>query len=282
MKNFPLFFNSSLPRSGSTLLQNLLAQNRRHHCTSTNDVLDMVIRVRDGWMGSTGFIAQGLATIEPRMKSFIRHALYGFYEPEFKAGQIVFDKSRGWLQNLELLEDILQRPVKAIVCVRDIRDVVASFEKIFRRSVFTEHPLPGEERIKTLTVQSRAERLLQPDKTIGYMAASLQDVFDRGMQDRLVIVPYWELTHYPMETVQRVCNECGLESFVCDPAKVTQVTKEDDTVYGMSLHTIRSQVEPDKGHGWVGVLPDELAARLDQYYLGIQQLAKQRFLHAGR
>ena len=31
-----IFFNSSLPRSGSTLLQNILAQNPRFHCSATS------------------------------------------------------------------------------------------------------------------------------------------------------------------------------------------------------------------------------------------------------
>lgn len=275
---FPLFLNSSLPRSGSTLVQNLLAQNPAFHCTATNDLLDMVVAVRDRWMTATGFMAQGLATIEPRMKAFSRHALYGFYEPEFTAGKVVFDKSRGWLQHVELLEEILERPIKLIVCVRDVRDILASFEKIFRQSSFTDHPVSAQERLQLVTARGRAERLLQVDKTVGYTLHALKDAFDRNLENRLVLVPYHELTHAPVATMRRVCDECGLKPFTCDPGHVPQVVREDDTVYGMNLHTIKTEVIPDAGNAWVGILPEDLAQEIDTHFGFIQRLAKRRYV----
>ncbi len=268
-----------MPRAGSTLLANLLAQNPRFHCTSTNDLLDVLCTVRDKWMSCTGFIAQGLKQIEPRILDLLRGSIEGFYREEFQAGKTVFDKSRGHLSKIELLEQILGHPVKLIVPVRDIRDVVASFEKIWRRSVLTDHPVTGADSFRCLTVQGRSERLCSIDHTIGYVVAALQDAFQRGLADRLVIVPYHELTHDPVGTVARVCYECGLEPFTCDPWHVEQVTQEDDTVYGMpDLHTTRPIVEPDAGNSWVGVLPPELADILDRQFAFIQELASRRYL----
>lgn len=273
-----LILNSSLPRSGSTLLQNLLSQNPQHHCTSTNDLLDQLVRIRDSWMGGTGFIAQGLAKIEPRMKAFLRHGIYGFYADEFAAGKTVFDKSRGWLSQIELIEQILERPMKIVVTVRDICDVLASFEKIFRRSAFTDHPVQGEESFQRLTVTGRAERLLDIKKTVGYLLACLQDVYARGLENRLVIVPYYELTHHPIETIKRVCFECGIPGFACDPANVPNTTQEDDTVYGMKLHTTRPVVEPDKGQSWRGILPDDLTQRIEAAFPLVQELSRRRYI----
>lgn len=280
--DIPLVLNSSLPRSGSTLLQNLLAQNPLFHCTGTNDLLDMVMVSRDKWMQSAGFMAAGLANIKPRIVSMWRGMIEGFYRDEFAAGKTVFDKSRGWLSWLELIEQILERPVKAIVTVRDIRDVMASFEKIYRRSHVTDHPAQGIEQFRRLTVEGRTELLLAPDKTVGYMVSCLQDIFARGIEDRLVIVPYRELTHDPVNTIKRVCYECGLSPFTCDPSFVDQVTQEDDTVYGMDLHTIRSRVEPDEGESWRGILPDAVAEHLDQHYGFIQSLSQRAYLKQSR
>ena len=47
---------------------------------------------------------------------------------------IVFDKSRGWPAYLELAEFILERKVKVLVPVRPIVDVLASFEKLYRKN----------------------------------------------------------------------------------------------------------------------------------------------------
>lgn len=274
MLDIPIVFSSGLPRSGSTLLQNLLAQNPLYHCTGTNDLLDVIMRVRDSWMTLPGFIAQGLKVIEPRILSLLRGAIYGFYQPEFSAGKVVFDKCRGHLSNIELLETILARKIKVIVPVRDIRDIVSSFEKIYRKSAITDHPVQGAEVFRKLTIAGRAERLCSLDHTIGYVVNCLQDAFARGLGDRLVIVPYRELTHSPVATVKRVCLECNLPTFTCDPSHVEQVTQEDDTVYGMDLHTIRHKVEPDQGDSWRGILPVDLADLLDRQYADIQKLAK--------
>lgn len=40
---------SGLPRAGSTLLCNILAQNPRFHATATSGILEMLFRVRNGW-----------------------------------------------------------------------------------------------------------------------------------------------------------------------------------------------------------------------------------------
>jgi len=268
-----------MPRSGSTLLQNLLAQCPRHHCTPTNDgLLDLLCTVRDVWMQRPTFIAQGLKQIEPRVVASMHGMVEGFYARELSLGKHVFDKSRGHLSKIELLEAVLGRKIKVIVPIRDIRDVVASFEKLYRKSFVTDHPLSGNDVYRTLTVRGRAERLCSIDHTIGYVVNCLQDAFERGLQDRLVIVPYHELTHRPIETVKRVCEECGVESFTCDPNNVVQMVKEDDTVYGMGLHEVRKVVEPDIGESWVGVLPDDLSEHLDRQFSFIQQLAQRRYL----
>lgn len=276
--DLPIIFTAGLPRSGSTLLQNLLAQHPNHHCTSTNGLLDVLSVVRDRWMQFPPFMSQGLKTIEPRIRSLLRGAVRGFFQNEFDAGKTVFDKSRGYLSNIELMEQILGRKIRVIVTVRDIRDVIASFEKIFRKSVLTDHPDEGVNVYRRLTIQGRAERLCSIDHTVGYVINCLEDAYARNLDDRLIIIPYRELTHEPVKTVQRVCLECKLDSFACDPNNVEQITQEDDTVYGMELHTVRSAVEPDCGGSWIGVLPAALADFLDSQYGFVQNLARRSYL----
>ena len=44
-----IYFLVGLPRSGSTLLANILAQHPRIHVTPTSGVVDMLVTVRNGW-----------------------------------------------------------------------------------------------------------------------------------------------------------------------------------------------------------------------------------------
>jgi len=47
--NPTIHFISGLPRSGSTLLANLLAQNPRYHSTATSGILEILFQVRNNW-----------------------------------------------------------------------------------------------------------------------------------------------------------------------------------------------------------------------------------------
>lgn len=274
----PIVFNSGMPRSGSTLVQNLLAQDYYTHCTATNELLALVCTVRDKWMQLPGFIAQGLAAVEPRVVSGLRGLVRGFYDNEILHGDVVVDKCRGHLSKIELWERVLGHPIQVIVTVRDIRAVIASFERLYRRSMLTNHPDQGENVYRRLDVRGRADLLCSPDQTVGYVLRTLQDVFDRGLQDRLVIVPYAELTHRPIETIIRVRREVGLSPHTCDPNNVEQLVREDDTVYGMKLHDVRSVVTPEPEQSWQDALPPDLADFLNSRYPFVQELAARRYL----
>ena len=276
--DLPIIFNAGMPRSGSTLIQNLLAQNPKFYCTGTNDVLDMVNIIRDRWMQLPGFVAQGIASLEGRICSTLAQMYYGFFKEEISQNKIIFDKNRGYLGRIRLIEKILGRKIKVIVTVRDIRDVVASFEKLHRSSVLTDFPSEGVDFFRKLTVTSRAERQCSIEYNIGYWMHCLQDVYEQGLDDRLVLVPYSELTRRPVETIIRVCEECQVAPFTCNPFNVEQKIKEDDTVYGMDLHKTRSIIEADSGNAWIGILPQNIAEALDSQFNFIQVLSRKRYL----
>lgn len=274
----PIFFCSGLPRSGSTLLQNLLGQCPRHHVTGTNDLLDCLVRVRDSWMTFEGFKSQGLKVVESRIRSMLRAMLFGFYESEITADKLIFDKSRGHLAYIELLEEILERQIRIIVTVRDIRAMVASFEKLHRRSAMTKHAVAGPAYFDVQTIDGRARQLLSGDAVLGLAIRRLLDVYDRGLGDRLIIVPYRELTEQPQQTMARLHVELGLPPFVYDSANVEQITQEDDAGHGMELHAIRSKVEAETVPPWLGILSERTCEWLVTEYSDVQALAHRQYL----
>ncbi len=44
-----IYFLAGRPRSGSTLLANILAQNREIYVTPTSGIVDMLVQVRNAW-----------------------------------------------------------------------------------------------------------------------------------------------------------------------------------------------------------------------------------------
>ncbi len=75
-----LFFQSSLPRAGSTLLQNILAQNPDIYATPTSGVLELVYAARANYSNSPEFKAQDPELMKNAFLSFCKEGLTGFYE----------------------------------------------------------------------------------------------------------------------------------------------------------------------------------------------------------
>lgn len=271
-------FVTGLPRSGSTLLLNILGQNPNHHVTPTNDLIDLLAGVRNNWMHTVGFRSQGLREIKPRVLRSMRGQIYGFYEEEFEAGKTVFDKSRGWVAHIETLEEILQRPVKVLVTIRDIRAILASFERIHRQSMMTSHVPHGPAFFDLQSIDGRARQLLAPASVVGIAANRVRDAIERGMADRLLFVRYNRLVSRPHETLAAIHQGLGLPPFEYDFNNVQQLTQEDDTVHGMwDLHTIRTgKVSPPSGPPpWDGILPPRVTEWVNREYGDLNSIANE-------
>jgi len=275
MKNLPIFFVSGLPRSGSTLLMNLLGQNSQNHVTPTNDLIELIVTLRNSWQNHISFKAQGLKTVEPRIINAMKAMMWGFYSEEFLNNKIVFDKSRGWIANIELLEDILQRPIKVIVTVRDVKAIVASFEMKHRENHLTKPSPSGNAFYDLQSIGGRARQLLDVKAVAGLSITRTRDALDRGVSDRLIILPYKELTTNTNVVMNQLHDQLGLPHFDYDPSNVQQITKEDDTVHGMELHKIRQEIEY-KRPNWEKILTPQVCEWIDREYADINEMAGEK------
>lgn len=269
MSRLPIHFVSGLPRSGSTLLMNLLAQCPANHCTPTNDLIELVVGVQRQWTSCEAFRAQGIEAVAPKIRRTLQAMVEGFHLSAFQAGQTVFDKSRGWIAFIELIEEVLGRRVNVIVTVRDVRDMVASLELLHRSNPITKPSAP-----QASTIRGRAEQFLFAEATLGLAINRLKNAIETGLGDRLVIVPYRELVADPVGTIRTVHRECGLAEFVCDPSRVTNQTPEDDQIYGLPFHRLRSSVDDSAVERWREVLPHDVADWIDSEFPSVQALAQ--------
>jgi sulfotransferase len=130
-------FVAGLPRSGSTLLMNILGQNPAFHVTPTSGILDILVTTRNRWNTNVAFKAIPWEESEKVLCQVLRHIMQGYFEHVEEP--VCFDKNRGWLEFLELASTVVggKENVKALVTVRDLRDVCASFEKLYRKTAAT-------------------------------------------------------------------------------------------------------------------------------------------------
>lgn len=236
-----IHFLAGLPRSGTTFLSNVLAQNPRFHTTSCGGILALMLLVRGDWNKMEAFRA---APNEPGKLRVLRGILEGYYADVERP--VIIDRSLGWLGSLEMAEAILERPAKVLVCVRDLRDVLATFELQWRavpemRVFIEQHPTyPRWE-----TVESRCEVWASGDEPVGIAYNQIKDALARGLRDRLHFVEFQKLTRFPRETLTGIYEFLGEQGFTHDFNNVRQVVWDSYSLYGVTeRHDIPPCVTP--------------------------------------
>lgn len=209
----------------------------------------------------------------------MRGLIEGYYSAEITAGKTVWEKSRAWVGYFRLLDDIFGERQKIVCCVRDIREIVTSFEMLWRHSQLTRPDHKGPAFVECATIEGRVHHCLAMDTILGQSIARLRDCLQAD-PDRLLIVPYNALTRHPLEVMRQLHSDLGLPEPTIDAKNVDQVTKEDDDIWGLSgLHSVRTSVAP-KADRWPEILPPRLAAWIDHEFRDINELAAGGISHA--
>jgi len=245
---------SGLPRAGSTLLCNVLAQNPRFYATQTSGLLDVLFGVRNQWDNLIEMRAMDSQLSEQRKLAVLRGIAQSFYGDVDRP--VIFDKSRGWLAHMELLVTLFP-DARVLVPVRDMRDVLASFEKLYRKTSATRQLVAeGANYLAFQTVEQRLEYWTRYDQPVGLAYNRIKDALQRGWRDRLIFVDYDAFTRNPAGVMRNVYAFLEEPWFQHDFARVEQVTWEDDAVHGFAagaLHGIRSEIKPQPPQ-WPSVL----------------------------
>jgi sulfotransferase len=233
------YFLGGLPRAGSTLLCNILAQNPDIHCTHTSGCMDVMFGVRNNW---NNLIEHKAHPEDQALQRVLRGILYSYYSTIEKP--IVIDKCRGWLSLIEMAELALEDKVKIIVPVRDIRDVLTSFEKLWRENAKTgQVPGEAENYFQFQNAEGRADFWLRNNQPVGLAVNRIRDALQRGYADRMHFVHFEELTASPQTALLKLYCFLDEPVFPHNFDNVEQVTWEDDSVHGFKgLHSIRPKV----------------------------------------
>ena len=238
-----IFYQSSFPRAGSTLLQNILAQNPAFYVTPTSGLLELIFGARLNYTNSAEFKAQDAATMKKAFLAFSRAGMEAYFSA-LTDRPYVMDKSRGWGIHYDLLEMIFGKEPRIICLVRDLRQILASMEKKFRQNPDKNRPVENHANLSGTTTFKRVLLSLQ-NPPIGVALDRLLEVHQRGWNKKMLFLRFEDLTAEPDLAMDRVYRYLGVPRFNHDFMRVEQVTQEDDQVFGIpDLHTIRPKVEP--------------------------------------
>jgi sulfotransferase len=230
------YFISGLPRSGSTLLSAILRQNPEIYaditspveaiCSSTIDILTE---------DKNNFIIK-----ENQRISILQHIFEGFYS-EIKQ-PIIFDTSRVWSKKIPLLQTLFPK-TKLLCCIRDIVDILNSFEVIFNRNPLYKNTLIKQEELRHY-VFSRCESLMNfSEGIIGTNLLNLQEGY-YAHPEMMYLVEYETLCRNPKETMTQIYEFLSLPYYEHDFENLEYKNEPFDVVCNLKdLHTVKKRVE---------------------------------------
>jgi sulfotransferase len=159
---------------------------------------------------------------------------------------VVFDRNRAWLSELEMAEVVLERKVKVLVNVREIPEILVSFERLWRdNKAFRRFQQQEMHVVEFQSLEGRCNVWLQPAHVVGLAYMRIQDALTRGFRDRMHFIDFERLTRNPAGTIKDIYQFLEEQPFAHDFEHVEQVILEDDLFYGMAgLHDIRPAVRP--------------------------------------
>jgi sulfotransferase len=238
-----IFFQSSMPRSLSTMFQNIIGQNPDFHVTPTDGLLELVFAARGNYTTSPEFKAQDSAQMNKAFLGFCKGGIEG-YANELTDKKYLMNKSRGWGVYRGFLDSFYPNP-KIICLVRNLKDVVASYEKIYRKNPQFADSIRDDLTGRGTTVHKRVDEWMSATNTIGRAVERIFEMIRLGYDDKILFVKSEDLCLYPESEMTRVYQYLEVPYFKHDFDNIQQITQEDDNVYGLGggLHAIRPKLE---------------------------------------
>jgi sulfotransferase len=229
-----LYFVAGLPRSGSTLLINILKQNPNIFGAPVSSLCPIVNGIFTAW---ENIEASREFPDDNAKKRVIKSVIENYHDTNKK---IIFDKDRMWINKIALLEEVLQKEVKILCPVRNPAEILSSFEKMHRKNP---SKLIGPDN-GVSTIASRSLYYSGPEGILGLSHALHKDSIINGYLDKLLFVDYNKLCSTPKMQMKRIYDFFELPKFNHDFNNIEQNEQYNDIATAhVDLHKIRPQLE---------------------------------------
>jgi sulfotransferase len=239
---------AGLPRAGSTLLCQLLAEHPEINCEGHSSPLCNALLATRRFISDDQFFLSQLDVQFDDTYSHLRSAMRGFLHGWHAASDtpVVVDKNRAWLHCIELLLH-LEPEARLVISIRELGQIYGSIESQHQKTIlvdFIDH-LADFDRF------GRADQLFAKDKAIGAPLSSIQAVQDlpQSVKDCIYFVKFEDLMARPADTMNRVYAWIGVSPHAIDPERLRVRPHESDSHYRHKyLHRQQERIAAPKQH----------------------------------
>lgn len=259
MRDFHII--TGVPRSGSTLLCNILSQNPDFYAGATSplpEILGIMINKFSNSIEIQGALRVDPEGVSKKLNQMLMGVIESWYLDE---DRVVFDKSRGWSFSANLLNELYEN-IKIIVTVRDLRGVFGSVEKQHRKTpMFDQASTPVEK-----TMLARADMMFANDGMIGICAVGLQDLMAR-LPSKVYVLQYEAFTVDPLTKIKEIYNFLGIDHFEHDLENIENVSEEPDASWLNKFpHNGDGAVQPTNKTEWQDFMSPDMGQTIHNLY----------------
>lgn len=265
-----IFFNSSMPRSMSTLLQCILNQNPAIEATPTDPVLEYLYGARMNFTNSSEVKAINKDLALKAWRGFCWGGLES-YAKSYTDKPNFCIKTRGGTIHYRWFEAFMPYKPKMICMVRNLKSIIASMEKIYRKNQENHQAIQNHAEMKGTNTAKRVDAWVA-SPPVGLALERLEQCFLEGINKEVLYVRAEDLTYNPQIQLNKIYDYLELEPYQHDFTNVEQSIKEDDSVYGLTddLHTIRKEVTP-LNSDYKEILGKDVCDWIDRTYKNYQK-----------
>ena len=223
---------AGLPRTGSTLLANILAQNSRFHLESNSGLCQLMWDMQESC--DSNCVEQ--LTANNKLES-VRSSLVGGLPDIYYKGisdKVIFDKCRPWVMpaNIKMAKEYISKDIKAIVLVRPINQIIKSFAKLHFKN-------GGDASIYSELLDNNSEVVMR-SFTATYLAA-------KEKYSNCLFVSYDSIVEDTANVLREIYSFINEDKFIHDVNSVRQVISEEKSTYNLkNIHSIRNKVSKIK------------------------------------
>lgn len=229
-------FTSGLPRAGTTLLGTILNQNPRFSASISGPLARFTRAIIQESSSQGGYRFE---CPPEKRKKLINGLFENYYDDPSK--EVCINHNRGWGLLLPTIKDLYPES-KMIVCVRDIKDILNSFEHLQRKNPYTFTSMFSTD--ENTNVYTRCETLLNQGRTLGFAYSATKQAITSEFKHDILILDYVQLAKYPELSLKAIYNFIDEPYFNHDFDNVEASYDEfDEDVQLPGLHTTRKRVE---------------------------------------
>lgn len=255
-----------LPRTGSTLLVNILGQNS-NVTISPDSLLGPLLTNVQNFMGDTINESQFKSDQTYEMyRKFCIHGSLGWIS-SISNTKYYIDKCRSWGINIDLTFNLFP-DIKIIFTVRDLRGIVSSLDNICRKTLLrTEDHFYDDDfdyNEKDLMVH-RVEKFFE-EEMISKPLFSLKELFEiKGEYlDRIKFIKYEDVINQTSNVLDEIYNFLEIEKYEHDLNNIQQGYYHDCIYLPYGHHKIKSKIISKKQS--FGNLPDYIQEKIINRY----------------